>query len=307
MSFRLFIYYCAIGGGCAAYVGWALGRLPSIGDDQVILREAVRGLFLGMIVALTLALIDALWNGSTQVGTIFQRVGVAVVVGCLGGFLGGFIGQVFYGWTEAVVFLLFGWIITGLLIGAAPGVFDFLGSLMRDEDTRGPRRKVLRGVIGGAVGGLLGAALYLVINSALLALFKGKEGNFWSPSAWGMVALGMCIGLLIALAQVILSEAWLRVDQGFRAGRELILSKAEVTIGRAESCDLGLFGDPTVEKLHARILQKGDRYLIDDNRTQAGTFLNGQRVDGPTPLRSGDEIRVGRCVLRFGERQKRPA
>jgi pSer/pThr/pTyr-binding forkhead associated (FHA) protein len=117
----------------------------------------------------------------------------------------------------------------------------------------------------------------------------------------------MCIGLLIALAQVILSEAWLRVDQGFRAGRELILSKAEITIGRAESCDLGLFGDPTVEKLHARIVQKGDRYLIDDNRTPGGTFLNGERVDGPTPLRSGDEIRVGRCVLRFGERQKRPA
>jgi hypothetical protein len=284
-----------------------LGRLPSIGDDQHVLQAAVRGLFLGMIVALALGLIDALWNGSTQFGPVFQRVGMAVAVGCLGGFLGGFIGQVFYGWTQAAVFLLFGWIVTGLLTGAAPGLYDFVGGVLREEDTRGPRRKVLRGVIGGAVGGLLGAALYLLINSALLAVFKGKEGNFWSPSAWGMVALGTCIGLLIALAQVILSEAWLRVDQGFRAGRELILSKAEVTIGRAESCDLGLFGDPTVEKLHARIVHKGDRYLIDDNRTPAGTFLNGQRVDRPTPLRSGDEIRVGRCILRFGERHKHPA
>ena len=59
----------------------------------------------------------------------------------------------------------------------------------------------------------------------------------------GFVALGMCIGLLIGLAQVILKEAWVRVEAGFRAGREMILSKPEVTIGRAESCDIGLFGD----------------------------------------------------------------
>ena len=30
MSFRLFIYYCAVLGGCAAFVGWGLGRLADI-------------------------------------------------------------------------------------------------------------------------------------------------------------------------------------------------------------------------------------------------------------------------------------
>ena len=97
----------------------------------------------------------------------------------------------------------------------------------------------------------------------------------------------------------------MRVERGFRRGREMLLQKGEVTIGRAEGCDIGLFGDPLVDKLHARILRQGDRYVVVDAGSMAGTFVNDQRVVGPTPLRDGDAIRVGKCVLRFGERAKR--
>jgi len=119
--------------------------------------------------------------------------------------------------------------------------------------------------------------------------------------------LGLCIGLLIGLAQIILKEAWIRVESGFRSGRELIVSKDLLTIGRAENCDIGLFGDPGVEKLHAKIVQRGGEYLIEDAGTPGGTFVNDRRIGGATPLRDGDAIRVGKCVLRFGERRKRAA
>src|SRR5262249_60253475 len=105
--------------------------------------------------------------------------------------------------------------------------------------------------------------------------------------------------------QVILKEAWVKVEKGFRAGRELILSKPLLTIGRAESCDIGLFGDPNVEKLHVRIVQRGGQYLVEDQGTQAGTLVNGRRIFGPTPLRSGDLIQIGRNTLSFGERARR--
>src|SRR5262249_50084533 len=95
------------------------------------------------------------------------------------------------------------------------------------------------------------------------------------------------------------------VEKGFRAGRELILSKAQTVIGRAEGCDIGLFGDNAVAKAHARIRQDGDRYYLEDNDTEGGTFLNDERITEPTLLRAGDRIRVGRAVLRFGERQKK--
>jgi predicted component of type VI protein secretion system len=118
------------------------------------------------------------------------------------------------------------------------------------------------------------------------------------------VALGACIGLAVALAQIILREAWLRVDSGFRPGRQLLLTRPETQIGRAEACDLGLFGDPTVEKVHAKILRKGNQWLLADAGTASGTMLNGQRITGPTPLHSGDRIQVGNCVLSFGTRTK---
>jgi pSer/pThr/pTyr-binding forkhead associated (FHA) protein len=123
----------------------------------------------------------------------------------------------------------------------------------------------------------------------------------------GFVALGMCIGLLIGLAQIILKEAWIKVESGRRAGKEMILSKEKTTIGRAESCDIGLFGDNAIERLHAYILLSGNRYFLEDAKTPAGTYLNDEPVAGRMPLRSGDRIRVGNSVLCFRERQKRAA
>jgi hypothetical protein len=304
MSFRLFIWYCSLCGGCAAYLGWALGRFAA--PESSVMQAAVKGMFLGMMVALSLGLIDALWALSwTQVHRIGARVLVAVGVGTVGGFVGGLLGQALYHFRHWPVFLIFGWTVTGLLIGAAPGVFDVLARLTREEDLGGALRKIVNGTLGGAIGGLLGSVLFLLLQAVWGLVFRDRVEDFWSPSATGFVALGMCIGLLIGLAQVILKEAWVKVESGFRPGRELILSKPEVVIGRAEGCDIGLFGDNSVERTHARILRKGRQYLLDDAGTPGGTYLNGARVAGPTPLRAGDLIQVGRCTLRFGERQKR--
>ena len=56
----------------------------------------------------------------------------------------------------ALLFLVLGWSVTGLLIGMAPGAYELLGALMRDEEVRGAWRKVVNGLLGGTVGGLLG-------------------------------------------------------------------------------------------------------------------------------------------------------
>jgi hypothetical protein len=302
MSFRLFIHYCAVCGGCAAFVGWVLGRLLTV--QHHVTRAAVQGLFLGLTVALGLSLVDALWNvGSRRVGEVAGRVLFAGVVGCIGGFVGGMVGEILYALLPLL--LVFGWVLTGLLIGASLGAYDVLARLLKDEDLHDVSRKVRNGVLGGSLGGLLGGILYLVLQRGWGLIFGERSEDFWSPSATGFVALGVCIGLLIGLAQVILKEAWLRVEAGFRSGRELILGAPEVTIGRGETCDVGLFGDPGVEKLHASILRQGDGFVLRDHDSAGGTYVNGERVDAPYPLRSGDVIRLGRCVLRFGERRKK--
>ncbi len=221
--------------------------------------------------------------------------------------LGGAIGQAFVGWVKLSVFLVLGWTFTGFMIGAAPGLYDLLERLLTRERMGGAIRKLIHGLIGGFVGGFLGGLVSLLLTFIGTLVFRENAATFWTPFAAGFIALGMCIGLLIGTAQVVLKEAWLKIESGRRAGRELLLSKPSITIGRAESCDIGLFGDPQVERNHARIVLQGNRYLVEDADTPAGTYLNGERIDGPAPLRSGDEIRVGNCTLRFGERQKRPA
>ncbi len=168
---------------------------------------------------------------------------------------------------------------------------------MKGGELRVPLKKTLNGFLGGSLGGFLGGVLF--------GLMYPNDKIPRTDLAIGLVILGLCIGLFVGLAQVFLKEAWLKVAQGFRAGRELLLSKDETTIGRAESCDLGMFGDNTIERLHARIVLKNNRYLLADAETPGGTFLNEERVTQPTPLTSGDTIRVGNSVLEFGERQKR--
>ena len=305
MSFRLFIYYCALCGGVGAFIGWALGRW--LAGPSSVFNNGLKGLFLGLGISLLLGLLDAVWNYSiSRFFTVFVRVLWAVLIGSAGGLLGGIVSQLLYEVKDFAAFLVLGWTLTGSLIGMSVGLFDLLAALAKNQETRGAMRKTLNGVLGGTAGGLLGGILYLLLKQSLRAFFADKlEESLWTPSAWGFVVLGMCIGLLIALAQVILKEAWVKVEAGFRKGREQILSKETVTIGRAERCDIGLFGDAQVEKIHCRIVRKGNDYILSDEGTESGTFVNDERVIAPRTLRSGDRIRLGRCVLRFGERAKR--
>jgi MFS family permease len=266
------------------------------------------------MLGVVLALIDSLVNFSW--GQFFLIAARVLTAGFVGGGAGLIGGSITGGFTRNLNSLplqiagqILGWTCTGLLIGASVGVFDLLLAVLRKHDVRGALRKVVHGLSGGAVGGLLGSLLYLLLYGAFGTLFGDKVDldKMWTPGAAGFVALGLCIGLLIGAAQVILKEAWVKVEAGSRPGRELIVSKGEIVIGRAESCDIGLFGDNSVERTHARILRRGDRYLLVDADTLGGTFLNGLRITEPTPLRSGDEIRVGKNRLRFGERRKQPA
>ena len=55
--------------------------------------------------------------------------------------------------------------------------------LAANEDSSFAQRKVLRGILGGAVGGFLGGLFYLLLQAAWGGIFRGREGNFWSPSA----------------------------------------------------------------------------------------------------------------------------
>src|SRR4051812_23063501 len=213
MSFRLFIYYCVLVGGWAAFFGFWLGLF--LVPSNELGRDGFKAMWLGMTVAFGLGLVDTLWNLSLgQFVQIFMRLAVGVMVGGIGGLLGGVLGHVLYTVTDLTVFYVFGWTLTGLLVGASVGVYEMLSSLVRQKDFSGSLKKLTKGLIGGTAGGILGGILSLLFKSAFAAVLPGKDPKYlWSPTGWGFVALGMCIGLLIALAQVILKEAWIKIEK----------------------------------------------------------------------------------------------
>lgn len=302
MSFRLFVYYCAVCGAWTGFVGWFLGRVASPANE--LGKDGVRGMMLGLFVALGLSIVDGVWNLGSRVGPVLARVCVAVIIGALGGLLGGVLGHTLYAATLNWAFLVLGWTLTGLLIGASVVAFELAAAVVTGAEATGSRKKLGKCLIGGACGGLLGGTSASLVLGMWRSSFPEMDpAAMWTPTAVGFVAVGMSIGLLVGLAQVILKQAWIKVEAGFRPGREMILAKACTSIGRDERCDLGLFGDAGVEKQHARILLDAGRYMLENGA--AGTYLNEQPVNGRVILRSGDLIRLGSSVLRFYEKQKR--
>ncbi len=162
--------------------------------------------------------------------------------------------------------------------------------------------KLRNGLIGGSVGGLLGGFLFQPISD-----FIGSSTGM-SSRATAFVILGMCIGILIGLVKVVFKQAWLTVLDGYRPGRQLILSDAQTVLGRAEYAALPFMarGDADVELVHARVIRQPDgRFAIEDNQTAHGTRVNNVRVNGRVVLNDGDVIRLGMNSIKFSERHRR--
>ena len=304
MSFRRFIYYCTLIGAWAGLFGWAVARL--VGTRSETLQGAIYGLSLGLCVAFGLSLVDALWNFSpSQFLSIFSRVAVATSIGLVGSTAcGGLAGYLFSQQPWSILFLL-SWVVLGFLIGLAISVFDVAAGLAR-KDVRGPLTKLVKCTLGGTVGGTVGGAFAWLLRFPIGGLLGDPRGNsFWTPTEVGFVVLGALIGLLVGLSQVVLLEAWIRVEAGFRPGRDLVINRDRTVIGRAEAADIALFGDTGVEKHHALILMERGGYYLEPLPNTPGTYINEQPVLVRTRLAAGDLIRVGKSLLRFNQRRKR--
>ena len=90
-------------------------------------------------------------------------------------------------------------------------------------------------------------------------------------------------------------NATLRVLTGPLAGHEFQLSRTGLSIGRAPNADLRFDArlDDEVSALHARLTFERDQWVLHDTGSLNGTFVNGRRIDGPSPLRPGDRVRFG--------------
>ncbi len=84
----------------------------------------------------------------------------------------------------------------------------------------------------------------------------------------------------------------LRSDTG-EVLQEYPLEKAETSIGRAPTSDILLSKDKLTSRRHATVTYENGEYVILDERSANGTFVNGQQLEEMTPRTLHDEDHIG--------------
>lgn len=177
-------------------------------------------------------------------------------------------------------------------IGAATG----LGMNL----VRATRPQLRNSVIGGALGGALGGLFFDPIDRYFGTIYAGGGAS----RLVGLLAVGISIGIFVALVERLARDAWLRVRTGPLAGKSFILYKTPTIVGNSPTSDVYLYKDAEIDPSHASIHRVGNHYEIEDMNTRMGTSVAGNKIRRRR-LASGDQIVIGSTILDFEERQKR--
>ena len=89
----------------------------------------------------------------------------------------------------------------------------------------------------------------------------------------------------------------LQVVAGNAAGSNIALDN-ELVVGRSTPGLGSLGGDSEISRVHARVYHDpSGQLMVEDLGSTNGTFVNGNRIAAATPLRSGDQVRVGQTTM----------
>ena len=78
------------------------------------------------------------------------------------------------------------------------------------------------------------------------------------------------------------------------------LKQDKISIGRSEDNNIAIL-DPYSSGHHSLIYKKDNRYVVRDNNSKNGTFLNGKKIQGETILNKGDEVLIGSTRIIFDQ------
>jgi serine phosphatase RsbU (regulator of sigma subunit) len=92
--------------------------------------------------------------------------------------------------------------------------------------------------------------------------------------------------------------ATLEVCIGTNSREFFELTADETVVGRDHFCDIVL-RNHTVSRQHARIVRTADGFFIEDLSSLNGTYLNGRRLEGRTPIKDQDRIHLYEVVTIF--------
>lgn len=87
--------------------------------------------------------------------------------------------------------------------------------------------------------------------------------------------------------------------EGPYAGQLFALTAPTTIVGRETTSDIVLSADTTISRTHARLANEGGNFVVYDNGSSNGTFVNGMRLSAPVALAPGDIVQFGGSKFRF--------
>jgi hypothetical protein len=283
----------------------------SLSFRQIAARTQASGLtifaLVGGFIGLAIGAIDGI------VCRLLRRALIGGAIGFVVGFIGGFISNVLanlayapltqlamrqegnsVGMLSTFGFLLqmggrsLAWGLAGITMGLGQGI------ALRS------RRLFIYGLIGGVIGGVLGGTAFDPVDMILLG---GLKPSSHISRMVGIALVGLSVGAMIGIVELLARDAWLRMTAGPLAGKEFLIFKDVMNIGSSPRSDIYLFNDPEVAELHATIRAVGDECEIENQNDYPPVLLNGRALKR-SRLRHSDEIRIGRTVLVYEKRQR---
>lgn len=232
---------------------------------------------------------------------------VGLFVGIVGGFIFSTISDIIYsplsslanslseiggslspmGFAIQIIGRSLAWCLAGAAMGLGQGI------ALRSK------RLLLYGFLGGIVGGLLGGLLFDPIDMILLG--PDKPSAAWSRFI-GFAVIGLSVGAMIGVVELLARDTWLRMTQGPLTGKEFLIFKDVMNIGSSPRSDIYLFNDPQVADHHALIRAIGDECEIEARQSANPVLLNSRAVTRAR-LRHGDNVTIGRTSFVFQQRK----
>ncbi len=286
MNRPLKILYSLMLGAWAALLAWGIRTLilNTATIDNPYLLALVDGGAVGMLTGAIVAGFEKYNNSSRAAPTVIGML-IGLGTGLVGGVAGLLLAELLFQHVQLSgiaqqALRLVGWGLFGLGVGIGPGIAT--RSLL----------KSLASSAGGCLGGVLGGGAFILLLS-LSARFAQTS------SAIGFTLLGLCVGLLIALAQEIVKQAELKiVSSGPNEGRRFTIDKNAITIGSASGNDWVIPNDPILAPTHAEIRQGRGVFILHSRVAHLPALVNQQAVQQAT-LANGDRIRIGNTEIAF--------
>ena len=86
------------------------------------------------------------------------------------------------------------------------------------------------------------------------------------------------------------------VTDGPLTGTTLPLGNASIIVGRSPDSALVL-DDSYSSSRHARFFTSEGTWFVEDLQSTNGTYVHGQRIDSPIPLKVGDRVTIGQTTF----------